>query len=257
MNRSGNLYTVGFAAVVCLVCSALVCLSVVLLRDRQEENVLLARQLNVLAVSGLVEEGAKPAADEIRKLYEGHVRRRIVDLESGQYADDAAGPEYDMVEACRLPATSQRAPANGAGLNRMPKHAVVFEVVNQGRVDMFILPVWGQGLWSTMLGYLAMDRDGRTIRGITFYEQGETPGLGGEVDNPKWKAAWKGRAAYDAEGKPAMAMRKGGAGPVEEDPHGFDAISGATITSRAVQDLVNLWLGDSGYGPFLKAVSNR
>jgi Na+-transporting NADH:ubiquinone oxidoreductase subunit C len=89
--------------------------------------------------------------------------------------------------------------------------------------------------------------------GITFYEHGETPGLGGEVDNPRWKALWKGRKAFDASGNPVIDVKKGVAGPADTDPYNVDGISGATITSRGVGALVRFWLGDDGFGPYLKA----
>ncbi len=123
--------------------------------------------------------------------------------------------------------------------------------VGRGVRSMVILQVWGRGLWSTMYGYLALDNDGNTIRGLTFYEHGETPGLGGEVDNPRWKAAWPGRRVFDTNNRPSLVMRKGGAGAPNQDPHGFDGLSGATITSRGVEHLLNFWLGEAGYGPFL------
>ena len=99
--------------------------------------------------------------------------------------------------------------------------------------------------------YLALEPDARTIRGITFYEHGETPGLGGEVDNPRWKALWPGRLAFDDRGNPKISVKKGLAGPVDEDPYQVDGLSGATITSRGVTNLVRFWLGDDGFGPCL------
>ena len=116
---------------------------------------------------------------------------------------------------------------------------------------MVILPIEGKGLWSTLYGYLAVGRDGNTIRGITFYQHGETPGLGGEVDNPKWKALWPGRKAYDAEGHAAIGVIKGQAPGAAEAPHKVDGLSGATITSNGVTKLVRFWLGDGGFGKFL------
>ena len=116
---------------------------------------------------------------------------------------------------------------------------------------MIILQVWGQGLWSTMYGYLALSNDGVTIEGLTFYTHGETPGLGGEVDNPRWKALWPGRKAFDDQGEPAIEVVKGSPGPPSEAPHKVDALSGATITSNGVQYLLNFWLSDAAYGPYL------
>jgi Na+-transporting NADH:ubiquinone oxidoreductase subunit C len=110
------------------------------------------------------------------------------------------------------------------------------------------------GLWGTLYGYIALAADTQTVRGITFYQHKETPGLGGEVDNARWKALWPGRKVYDARGRPILNVKKGRAGPVESDPHNVDGLSGATITSRGVGHLVRFWLGEEAFGPYLKKV---
>jgi Na+-transporting NADH:ubiquinone oxidoreductase subunit C len=122
---------------------------------------------------------------------------------------------------------------------------------------MVVIPVEGKGLWSTLYGFLALDKDVNTIKGLTFYQHAETPGLGGEVDNPKWKALWPGRKAFGDDGQPKIAVIKGQAGPVAEDPYQVDGLSGATITARGVSHLVQFWLGTNGFGPYLKQFKER
>jgi Na+-transporting NADH:ubiquinone oxidoreductase subunit C len=90
------------------------------------------------------------------------------------------------------------------------------------------------------------------VRGLTYYDQKETPGLGGEIGNPAWQALWKGRQAYDSLGLPAIAVIKGQAGPPDKDAFRVDGMSGATITSNAITRLTRFWLSDDGYGKFLK-----
>jgi Na+-transporting NADH:ubiquinone oxidoreductase subunit C len=138
-------------------------------------------------------------------------------------------------------------------VQRIPNEALVYLLRSDGAVDAIILPVEGQGLWSTLYGYLALAPDTRTVRNIIFYQHGETPGLGGEVDNPRWKALWKGRLAFDEGWNPKIAVIKGRAGPPEEDPHRIDGLSGATLTSNGVTNLVQFWLGEHGFGPYLEA----
>lgn len=128
----------------------------------------------------------------------------------------------------------------------------------QGRRQVFVtdeaivLEVEGQGLWSTMYGYLALESDTTTIRGLSFYQHGETPGLGGEIDNPRWLARWVGRRVFDDGGAIRIAVVKGAAPPATKAPFEVDGISGATITSRGVTDMLQFWLGPSGYGPYLE-----
>ena len=113
---------------------------------------------------------------------------------------------------------------------------------------MVVLPVEGKGLWSTLYGFVALKPDIKTIAGITFYEHGEKPGLGGEVDNPSWKAKWPGKRAFDDNWTPKIMVVKGQA----KDEYGVDGLSGATITSRGVGNLLQFWLGADGFGTYLK-----
>jgi Na+-transporting NADH:ubiquinone oxidoreductase subunit C len=161
---------------------------------------------------------------------------------------------YDQRKACKDPTASRAAPANNAGVTRLPKLALVYQRVEGGQVQSLILPIEGKGLWSTLYGYLALATDTTTIEGITFYEHGETPGLGGEIDNPSWKSVWIGRQAFDENWQPAIEVIKGFAGPVAEDPFRVDGLSGATLTARGVSNLVRFWLGEDGFEPYLAAL---
>jgi Na+-transporting NADH:ubiquinone oxidoreductase subunit C len=134
---------------------------------------------------------------------------------------------------------------------RLPNNALVYHVLKDGKTDTLILPIEGYGLWSVLYGYLAVANDANTIKGITFYAHAETPGLGGEVDNPKWKALWPGRKIYDAKGQPALTVIKGHAGDPTTDPHHIDGLSGATITSNGVTNLMKFWFGKDGFGPYM------
>jgi Na+-transporting NADH:ubiquinone oxidoreductase subunit C len=129
---------------------------------------------------------------------------------------------------------------------------LIYERVDGDDVVLLILPIEGKGLWSTLYGFLALAPDTKTIEGLTFYEHGETPGLGGEIDNPRWKGLWKDRVAFDDEGNPEIEVIKGAAGPPDTDPHRVDGLSGATLTGRGVTHLIQFWLSNDGYGPFLE-----
>ena len=251
MRQYSNAYVVGFATAVCLVCSIVVSTAAVALRDRQDRNKVLDRQTQVLVVAGLVDEGQKTSPEDVEQLFEDNIRIRVVDLTTGEYDDSVDAANYDQRKATKDPATSRAAPANNAGITRLPTYAVVYQRVEDEEVQSLILPIEGKGLWSTLYGYLALAPDTTTIEGITFYEHGETPGLGGEIDNPNWKSVWIGRQAFDENWQPAVEVIKGLAGPVAEDPYRIDGISGATLTARGVSDLVRFWLGEDGFEPYL------
>lgn len=254
MRHNSLTYIVGFATAICIVCSLLVSASATFLKERQLTNARLDKQKKVLAVSGLVETGTKLAATDVDRLFNDHITSRIVTLETGDYAPDGAvdPATYDQQRALKDAALSHAVDKNPAQVKVVPTYGLVYEVRDESKtLTRLILPVEGQGLWSTLYGFLALDSDTTTIHGLTFYQHGETPGLGGEVDNPNWKAKWPGRKAFDEDWVPRIQVSKGPAGPAEEDPYRVDGLSGATITGNGVTFLLDFWLGAEGFGPFL------
>jgi len=244
-------YIVGFAVAICLVCAILVASSAVGLKPLQDANKLLDRQTKVLTVAGLMAEGESLSREEITSIFESSIQQKVIDLKTGALNGEIDVAHFDQKTAARDPKTSFEAPENASRVRRLPNNALVFDVVENGELTALILPIEGYGLWGTLYGYIALAPDARTILGITFYEHKETPGLGGEVDNPRWKALWPGRLAFDDRGNPKIAVKKGFAGSPAEDPYNVDGLSGATITSRGVTSLVRFWLGDDGFGPYL------
>ena len=257
-NRDSVRYTVLFATAVCVVCALMVAVAAVVLAPTQEANARQYMQKNVLLAAGLVDpDGDLPDA-ALRRIFQQRIEVRLVDFAAGQLlpADrmDAAG--YDQRRARNDPAQSRAAPPNRAGIARVPKYGVVYFVKPQagaGAVEQVVLAVEGLAMWGTAYGFIALAPDGNTVQGLAFYDQKETPGLGGEIGNPKWQALWRGRKGYDEQWQPRLAVIKGSAGPADRDPHHVDGLSGATITSNAVTRLVQFWLSDDGYGRWLKS----
>jgi len=249
-------YTIGFAALICVVCSIFVSNAAVALKDKQAANKVLDRQKKVLVVAGLMEDGEalEPAAIQAR--FDKDIVARIVDMRTGDYSSDVDAATYDQRKATKDPEQTSPVDANKAKVSQLENYATVYEVADQaGQLKMVILPIRGPGLWSTLWGYIAVAKDGNTIEGITFYEHGETPGLGGEVDNRSWKAQWPGRKIYDGTFENVeIHVRKGKAGAVDVAPYEVDGLSGATITSNGVTNTLRFWLGDDAFGPFLNTL---
>jgi len=251
MQRNSAAYMFGFAALVCVVCAIFVSSSAVGLKERQLANAALDKQKNVLYAAGLATAAEGLDGEAIAALFEARVRPVAVDLKTGDETDAVDPLTYDA-EKIAAGSEGTPAPPNAASVKRMAQYAVVYHVVDDGgNVEMCVLPIKGYGLWSTLYGFLALDADGTTVRGITYYQHGETPGLGGEVDNPNWKAKWPGRQVYDGSGAVQLQVIKGQAGPPSSDPYQVDGLSGATITSRGVTNMVDFWLGENGFGPYL------
>ncbi|MEL6544175.1 MAG: Na(+)-translocating NADH-quinone reductase subunit C [Myxococcota bacterium] len=247
-------YIVGFAIAVCLACAVLVAAAAVALKPMQDKNARVDRLSKVLGVAGLISDDETLTDEEVFARFEKNIEAKIVTMKTGEYDTTIDASDYDQRKASKDPATSFKAPDNPAKVFRLPNHALVYQVKKEGAVDQLILPIQGYGLWSTLYGYLAMKSDAQTITGITFYEHGETPGLGGEVENPRWQAKWNGRKAFAQDGTVQIEVVKGAAGNAEQDPYKVDGLSGATITSRGVTNTLDFWLGENGFGPYLEKV---
>jgi len=133
--------------------------------------------------------------------------------------------------------------------------APVFLVMDGAQIEQVIVPIEGPGLWSTMYGYLAVENDGNTVRGLRFYSHAETPGLGDQVDKPFWRDQWPGKKLYGPDGMPQIEVVKGPA-PANSD-YQIDGLAGATLTGRGISDFVRHWIGDDGYGPYLKSLGEE
>ena len=251
MQRS-PLYTILFATAVCIVCAIVVSSAAVSLKERQDINAALDKQRNVLEAAGLREPGEKLDTEEIAKRFES-VEMVVIDLTTGKEAPDVDPATFDQAREAKDPSTSTPAPPNPSLVKRLPNHAMIYKVLDEsGQVETTVFPIEGYGLWKFLYGFIGLESDLNTVRGITFYEHGETPGLGGEVDNPRWKSRWVGRKVFGDDGQPKIEVIKGFAAPAEEEPYEVDGLSGATLTARGVTNLVQFWLGDNGFLPYLE-----
>ncbi len=247
-------YTIAFATAVCVVCALMVSVAAVSLQPRQKANARLYMEKNVLLAAGLVKPGQPVTVRDVEGFFEKDIQARLVDFATGELVPEGKidARAYDQRAARADPAASHPAPPNTAGIGRMPNYGIVYFVKQGGEVRQVVIAVEGLGMWGTIYGFLSLDRDGSTVRGLTYYDQRETPGLGGEIANPAWQALWLGRHAYDAQGHAAIRVIKGQAGPPDKDPLHVDGLSGATVTSNAVTRLMQYWLSDDGYGKFLR-----
>ena len=230
-----------------LVCSIIVSTAAVVLKPKQQANAVLDQQTKILEVAGI------ELASNIPALYAENIEPRLVDFATGDFVDgDAAA--YDQRKAAKDLDQSIKLSAEDdiAKIIRRANTGTVYLVKDGAETSKVIIPVHGNGLWSMMYAFVAVETDGNTVSGITYYEQGETPGLGGEVENPTWRAQFVGKKLFDENHKPAIQVVKGGAPQGSE--HGVDGLSGATLTSVGVQHTFDFWLGDMGFGPFLAKV---
>ncbi|MEY2907551.1 MAG: hypothetical protein RLZZ602_74 [Pseudomonadota bacterium] len=243
----GRVLTVALA--LCIVCSVVVSAAAVVLKPQQQANKTRDLKRNILMAAGLYD-----ANMSVEEQFE-RVTTRVVNIETGEYTSEINPEGFDQRAAAKDPSTSVRLSAEEdmAKIIRQAKYSLVYLVNDdEGELDKIILPVHGYGLWSTLYGFVALESDVNTIVGLGFYEHGETPGLGGEVDNPRWKALWEGKKAF-RDGEVAISVIKGAVSP--ESPSAdwqVDGLSGATLTSKGVHNLVQFWLGENGFAPYLE-----
>ena len=249
--------TFTIALILCVACSVLVSAAAVALKPSQDRQKELFKKKNIVLAAGYgdkIESGQK-----IDDIFEKHFTFELIDLETGKNVTDEKLAElgisektnYDPLKAAKDPAIAVAIKPTNAmpGLTLREPLTTVYTIVEEEETVGYVFPVYGKGLWSTLYGFLAVEADGETVRGITFYDHAETPGLGGEVDNPNWKAKWTGKKVYGEDGKVALSVIKGTAVTDTQ----IDGLSGATITSNGVDKMVKYWLGPTAYGPFLES----
>lgn len=244
-------------ALVCAFCSAAVTTAVSLLRPYQQSHRASERAARIQELL----ERVPGLADVLGGSLAGQqLEAREVDLATGAYVAGADPSAFDAREAARDPERSVALPPERdlAGIGRRARRAVVYVASRDGKPRLVVLPVYGAGYLSTLYGYLALDADGRTVRGLTFYEQGETPGLGSEIQEPRWLSLWQGKRVRDATGALRLGVATGRLPPDDPDAAFLvDGITGATRTGAGVTNLLRFWLGPDGFGPYLERLARE
>jgi Na+-transporting NADH:ubiquinone oxidoreductase subunit C len=212
------------------------------LRPIQSYNKALDKKVNILQVAGLYKDGIDVGS--VFKAFEP----KIVDMKTGKFTNAVDIENFDDRKAAKDPKLSSLLVDDPASIGRKPNFTTVYLLKNEdGSLDKVILPVYGYGLWSTLYGFIALEENGNDIFGLQFYEHAETPGLGAEVDNPRWKAQWKGKQLRDDKGNLMIQVAK----VAKDKRYHIDALAGATLTSNGVDNLVKFWMGESGFALFI------
>jgi len=233
MNKKAhnNLKTLGVAFLVALACSVIVSLSAVTLKPLQDANRLGEKSQALL----------------------GMVSALGIDIPKIQLVERTSGKTVQRDNT----ATSTLEPERDiAGLGQIEDVLTVYELFNDGGIEMVILPVRGAGYKSTLKGYLALRGDLNTIAALTFHQHDETPGMGALIMEKQWQELWAGKHIADEQGIIRIEVVKGTASTDENKIYEVDGISGATRTGRGVSNLVRFWLGPDGYGPYIQRLKS-
>ena len=246
------LKTLGVAFAICLVCSLIVSFAAVSLRDLQNENALNNKSIKILQAAKIYDESI-----DVRTQFD-KLEMKFGDFETGKILNsykDFKIEEYDQLKSTRDSNLSKPlSAADDIAIIKNRENVGKFFIVRDqnNNIDKLILPIRGYGLWGTLFGYVAIEEDFNTVAGLEFYEHKETPGLGAEVDNPRWKALWPGKKIYKDD-KVVLSVIKGKVqtGDVNSN-YKVDGLSGATLTSRGVNNMLTYWFGESGYSKLFK-----
>lgn len=235
MDRNSNRYTFMFALAICIVCSLALSIVSEGLRAKKELNVALDIKRNILkAVDLKAPLPDKATAEEVVDVYDQKIEEMVIDAQ-GEIVREMN--VEDIQEDGTLYA--------------------LYVYKENGKVTAYCFPIIGKGLWSTLYGYFALEADAITVRGITFYKHGETPGLGAEIEQDWFQNNYKGKKIWDVRSGQLMPVKvvKGKVANVvseTEAPFYVDGISGATMTSKGVTAMVDKWLNI--YEPFFSKI---
>ena len=254
MNKNDTLLKTLFVGItLCLVCSIIISLTAVGLRDQQKLLKQKDQQSKILSSAGLLTD-----KKNIEELFMA-IEERVINLDTGEYADSLDpksfdGKNFESEDYSKDPLTSVQLSSDTdiSSLKRRENFIKIYLYKENNNIKAVILPVRGLGLWGTLYGYLAIEPDLNTIIGLEYFSHKETPGLGAEVDNPRWKSKWRGKKIRSSSGEFKIEVIKGLVNlESPERKYQVDGLSGATITSRGVSNMLTFWLGELGYAKFL------
>ena len=243
------------AFTICLVCSLVVSYTAVGLRDLQNENKLNDERKKILQSANMFNPSLS-----IESQFE-QLEMKYVDFSSGKVLDtykDFAIETYNQISTTRNPLLSTKILASediAIIKNRENVGKFYISRDKNGELDKIILPIRGYGLWGTLFGYISIENDFNTVAGLEFYSHKETPGLGAEVDNPKWKALWPGKKIYKDDVVRLSVLKGQVPSDANDIMYKVDGLSGATLTSRGVTNMITYWFGDSGYSKLLSELN--
>lgn len=220
MNRQSNTYTVIYSALLVLVVGIVLSLVYQVLRPAQEENIANDTRRQILAAALIFpREG-----ETIKELWEEHITASFIVNSKGEKVDGQTDPfNVKVSEQVKKPESERELP--------------VFECKTDNGIK-YIVPVYGAGLWGPIWGYISFDNDGDTIYGAYFAHQGETPGLGAEIEKPAFSTQFEGKEIFNPAGD-FQGVRVVKAGQEPSDRPFVHAISGGTITSKGVQAMLD------------------
>ncbi|HUS87173.1 MAG TPA: NADH:ubiquinone reductase (Na(+)-transporting) subunit C [Bacteroidales bacterium] len=217
MKQFSNRYIFMFATIMVAIVAFVLSSAAMFLQPKQERNAEIEKKRNILASVGVM--ATKNDAEE---LFDKYVTTSFVLNSSSELLEDVKAFDVEMKKEQRKPLEEQFLP--------------VFMATMDDGTTGFIIPLEGKGLWGPIYGYISLKDDLATVNGATFDHKSETPGLGAEINETWFEDQFKDKLIFDGNNFTGIIVRKGGADT--GDTHAVDAISGGTITSKALEKMI-------------------
>lgn len=240
MNKNSNTYIITYATVMVVVVAAVLSIASIALSPRQQANVLIEKKGAILASIGHGEIPAdvKDKDAFINEQYDKYITASLFVNAQGETTEASAKDALDAL--AKLPEVF-------AAKTAMP----LFEAKAEDGSKLYVVPVTGKGLWGPIWGYVALGSDCNTVKGVVMDHKGETPGLGAEISGKPFQTQFVGKQIFDGDKFESITLTKG-VGSAEGNPFAVDAVSGGTLTSNGVRDMLSNCLAD--YVPFFEKI---
>lgn len=243
MNTSSNSYTIIYATVMVVIVAVVLSFAALSLKDRQDANVRVEKMTDILSSVGKGEE-ANQVKDKNAYIEEQYAKYIV-----NSYTVNTRGDVTEGTDPFAIALNMKNEYAKPEAERNLP----VFEARMDDGTAYYVIPVYGSGLWGPVWGNVALESDFNTIYGVSFGHQGETPGLGAEIAGAAFQAQFVGKQIYSGNNLVSIAILKG-AGSSAGNPNAVDAVSGGTITSNGVRDMLKNNL--TGYSAYFNKVRN-
>jgi len=240
--QRSNAYILFYTIALTVICGVVLAAASMGLKPRQEENKELEKKKNILSTVIAVDDFTK---DQIQETYAKRVNDYVVDY-NGKKVEGKKGGEVDIAKEYKKPLEERLFP--------------VYEIKSENdpaKIEYYVLPTFGFGLWNNISGYVSLKSDLNTINGVKFGHVGETPGLGARIaDDPAVSARYKGKKLFAENGEfKSVIMQKGEGNNYDNEPHKVDGMSGATLTGKGVNNMMTDYF--KAYQNYFKTVNTN
>jgi len=235
--QQSNAYIITFSVILTVVLGALLSGTSEILGPIQQKALELDTKKQILGAVMPPAELNRMESDEVIRYYENRIASKVVNIEGEIVEQDADGNPM-IAENVNIARNFKRSPED-----RLYPVFIYHAEGDENNIESYILPVYGNGLWDEIWGYVALQTDLNTIEGVTFSHAGETPGLGARITSGEIQSRFQGKEIFDEGGNlQSVRFQKGEGKDYSGEPHKVDGISGSTITAEGVNRMLQSYL---------------